>query len=96
MKDADGMPDNLVHIPNLQDQQEVLAFLKKWLTSGSEDLLQKLYRMDVSEKKLEEAFSNANPDIDKLAILVYERLCEKIKTRKSYPKDHNIDPELLW
>jgi hypothetical protein len=73
---------------------ERLEEFKKYLTEKMRDLLDKnynllintLYRIDISEKKLSELFSSRNKEIipEKLADLIIERQIEKINFRKRY------------
>ena len=73
---------------------EKLEEFRKYLTEKMKDMLDKnynllintLYRIDISEKKLAELFSNKNKESipQKLADLIIERQIEKINFRKRY------------
>lgn len=73
---------------------EKLEEFKIYLTEKMKDMLDKnynllintLYRIDISEKKLAELFSNKNKETipEKLADLIIERQIEKIRFRKMY------------
>ena len=73
---------------------EKLEEFRKYLTEKMKDLLDKnynllintLYRIDISEKKLAELFSSKNKEYipQKLADLIIERQIEKINFRKRY------------
>ena len=73
---------------------EKLEEFRKYLTEKMKDMLDKnynllintLYRIDISEKKLAELFSNKNKESipHKLADLIIERQIEKINFRKRY------------
>ena len=73
---------------------EKLEEFRKYLTDKMRDMLDKnynllintLYRIDISEKKLAELFSSKNKDSipDRLADLIIERQIEKIHFRKRY------------
>jgi hypothetical protein len=73
---------------------EKLEEFRKYLTDKIKDMLDKnynllintLYRIDISEKKLAELFSSKNKDSipDRLADLIIERQIEKIHFRKRY------------
>ena len=73
---------------------EQLEEFRKYLTEKMKDLLDKnynllintLYRIDISEKKLTELFSSKNKESipQKLADLIIERQIEKINFRKRY------------
>ena len=79
-------------IPN--NDFERLEEFRKYLTKKMRDLLDNnynllintLYRIDVSEKKLSELFSEKNKESipGKLADLIIERQIEKINFRKKY------------
>jgi aspartate/glutamate racemase len=66
------------------------------LERGAETFFQLMYRLDISEKKL-----NAVLDDDdvaaKIARLIYDRQLQKIKSRHEHRmKQENDDPELKW
>ena len=73
---------------------EKLEEFRKYLTEKMKDMLDKnynllintLYRIDISEKKLAELFSSKNKEYipQKLADLIIERQIEKINFRKRY------------
>ena len=73
---------------------EKLEEFRKYLTEKMKDMLDKnynllintLYRIDISEKKLAELFSSKNKESipQKLADLIIERQIEKINFRKRY------------
>jgi len=79
-------------VPN--NDYERLEEFRKYLTDKMRDMLDKnynllintLYRIDISEKKLAELFSSKNKDSipQKLADLIIERQIEKIHFRKRY------------
>ncbi|MFZ1279359.1 MAG: hypothetical protein WAR59_00885 [Ignavibacteriaceae bacterium] len=79
-------------IPN--NDFERLEEFRKYLAEKMRDLLDKnynllintLYRIDISEKKLAELFSSRNKELipEKLADLIIERQIEKINFRKRY------------
>jgi hypothetical protein len=66
------------------------------LERGPETFFQLMYRLDISEKKL-----NAVLDDDdvaaKIARLIYDRQLQKIHSRRTHrEKSPNDDPELKW
>ena len=73
---------------------ERLEEFRKYLTEKMTDMLDKnynllintLYRIDISEKKLSELFSSKNKDSipQKLADIIIERQIQKINFRKRY------------
>ena len=79
-------------IPN--NDFERLEEFRKYITEKMKEMLDKnynllintLYRIDISEKKLSELFSSKNKELipEKLADLIIERQVEKINFRKLY------------
>jgi hypothetical protein len=79
-------------IPN--NDFEKLEEFRKYLTEKIKEMLDKnynllintLYRIDVSERKLSELFSSKNKESipEKLADLIIERQIEKIEFRRQY------------
>jgi len=79
-------------IPN--NDFEKLEEFRKYLTEKMKNMLDKnynllintLYRIDISEKKLAELFSSKNKEAipNKIADLIIERQIEKINFRKRY------------
>jgi len=79
-------------IPN--NDFERLEEFRKYLTEKMKDMLDKnynslintLYRIDISEKKVSELFSSKNKELipEKLADLIIDRQIEKIHFRKRY------------
>lgn len=79
-------------VPN--NDYERLEEFRKYLSDKMKDMLDKnynllintLYRIDISEKKLSELFSAKNKESipQKLADLIIERQIEKINYRKRY------------
>mgnify|MGYP001325754932 CR=1 FL=1 len=79
-------------IPN--NDFERMEEFRKYLIKKMKDMLDKnynllintLYRIDISEKKLSELFSSKNKELipEKLADLIIERQIEKINFRKLY------------
>jgi hypothetical protein len=79
-------------VPN--NDYERLEEFRKYLTDKMKDMLDKnynllintLYRIDISEKKLAELFSAKNKESipQKLADLIIERQIEKINYRRRY------------
>ena len=84
-------------IPN--NDFERLEEFRKYLTEKMKDMLDKnynllintLYRIDISEKKVSELFSSKNKELipEKLADLIIERQIEKIHFRKLY-RERNL------
>ena len=66
------------------------------LERGPDTFFQLMYRLDISEKKLTAILDDDNVAA-KIARLVYDRQLQKIQSKRSSPKDPDIDdPELKW
>ncbi|RQO31777.1 hypothetical protein DBR32_07495 [Taibaiella sp. KBW10] len=65
------------------------------LSHNTEELFSKLYRLDVLEHKIKEAFNTE--DIPKqIATLIIERQFEKFETRRQFKKTTKPDEDLAW
>src|SRR5580698_6035042 len=63
---------------------------------GPETFFQLMYRLDISEKKLN-AVMNEDDVALKVARLIYDRQLQKIQSRMAYRKTHESgDPDLKW
>ena len=58
--------------------------IKELLEQNFEGLLQALYRIDVSEQKVQQAFASEGDVADTIAELIIEREIQKVETRKKY------------
>ncbi len=79
------IPDN--DFKRLEEFREYLTIKMKDLLDNNYNLLiNTLYRIDISEKKLSELFSSDNKELipGKLADLIIERQIQKINFRKLY------------
>ncbi len=80
----------LVHTNDIKTLREFQIFLSgkilKMMDSDYDLMINILYRMDISEKKLHELFAPDNREFipAKLADLIIERQLEKIKWRTKY------------
>jgi hypothetical protein len=73
--------------PGLEDLQKNLSMaICELLLHDYQKLLTLLYRIDVNEKKFQEAFKAGSSELisDKIAILVIEREIEKVESRNKY------------
>lgn len=69
--------------------------LTQILDQGPERFYQLMYRLDISEKKLNAVLQE--PDVAiQIAILIYDRQLQKVVSRQQHAKDTDIDPELRW
>jgi hypothetical protein len=83
----------------LQELTELLAVqVNHLLQTNFEQLVNLLYRIDVSEKALKQLLAQ-NPKADAghiIATLIIERQLEKIKTRQQYKTDGDFDGAEKW
>jgi len=66
------------------------------INQGPGTFYQLMYRLDISERKLNELHGSENA-AEKIARLIYDRQLEKVRSRqanKQRPED--VDPELKW
>ncbi|WP_222165441.1 hypothetical protein [Edaphocola aurantiacus] len=64
------------------------------LDHNTEELFSKLYRLDVAEERIKEAFGHENI-AQKIAALIVERQLEKMDSRKNF-KTPKPDDDLAW
>ena len=89
-------------IPTEATREEMEIFLaekiNQLITNDFTQLLQMLYRIDVSEQKLRSLLKqNTNTDAGKIiAALIIERQLEKIRSREQFRRDNNIDEAEKW
>jgi hypothetical protein len=91
-----GFPDDAT-MNDLQDR--LSACINDLIVHNFTKLINLLYRLDVSEKKLHQwLLENTATDAGKIiAALVIERELQKIKSRSGFQRnDGNIDENELW
>jgi hypothetical protein len=83
----------------LQELKELLAkHVNQLLQTNFEQLVNLLYRIDVSEKNLK-ALLAQNPKQDAgdiIAVLIIERQLQKIKSRQQFKTDADFEGEEKW
>lgn len=91
-----------LEVPETYSEEEILQSLEKrlgeLLERNPEEFFQTLYRIDIPERKMHEVLQQQDA-LAALAVLVYQRQLEKIKTRLKYRgafKSENVDDELKW
>lgn len=92
-----------ISIPPKSGGEELLRLLtshiNNMINSNLEQLVNLLYRIDVNEQKIRECLAN-KPGEDAaslIAILIIERLEQKIKSRQQYTqRDQSIKEEDSW
>lgn len=79
-------------------RQQLVDYINELLLHDFNKLVQLLYRIDVSEKKLKTVLSE-NQQTDAAVIitdLIIKRQEEKIKAKQSFKSDNNIAEEDKW
>ena len=89
-----------IQIPELVSEETILKQLAKrviyYLEKGPDAFFQLMYRLDISEKKLNSVV-NESDVAEKIARLIYDRQLQKIQSRLTTRKEAiNDDPELTW
>ncbi len=78
---------------------ELASFINDLIINDFAQLVQMLYRIDISEKKLKQLLTdNADKDAGKIiAEMIIERQLQKIKSRQQFSqRDNNIDENEKW
>ena len=79
-------------------KDEIVLYVNQLLLHDFNKLVQVLYTVDVSEKKLKELLQK-NPATDAaiiIADLLIERQDEKVKTKRSFKANDNIPDDEKW
>jgi hypothetical protein len=86
------LPENL----SKKEILEALEFrISELLKGNGEQFFQLMYRLDISEEKVNLALQN-NEAVNQLADLIYERQVDKVNLRKTFKKEKDIDKDLEW
>lgn len=65
------------------------------MSKGAEPFFQLMYRLDISEKKLQ-AVLGTNDVAERIARLIYDRQLQKIASREHFRNSASNDPDLEW
>ncbi len=89
-----------VEIPEFISEAALLHKIAERVTAliekSTEEFLQLMYRLDISEHKLHGVMHEAD-FAHKIARLIYDRQMEKIKSREMYSASNKEeDPDLKW
>jgi len=89
-----------LEIPDALTEEAILellaARLVKIIERGPDTFYQLMYRLDISEKKLNAVLQDKNVPL-KIAKLIYDRQLQKIQSRLNYRKEKESgDPDLKW
>lgn len=89
-----------LQLPDTLSEETILRLLAERivviLERGAETFFQLMYRLDISEKKLNAVLQEDDVPM-KIARLIYDRQLQKIKSRhENRMKTSSDDPELKW
>jgi hypothetical protein len=89
-----------LQLPDLISEEAILKLLAERIVTilerGAETFFQLMYRLDISEKKLNAVLGDDDVP-GKIARLVYDRQLQKIQSRLANRKtSESDDPELKW
>ena len=87
-------------LPDALSEEAILKLLADRIVTvlerGPETFFQLMYRLDISEKKLNAILLEDDVAM-KIARLIYDRQLQKIQSRMAHRKMHeNGDPDLKW
>jgi hypothetical protein len=86
--------------PVLISRETILEALEwkisQFLQQSSSTFFQLMYRLDVSEKKLQRALADRENGVKKVALLVFDRQMQKIHSRRRFPPPASEDEDLSW
>lgn len=91
-----------VTLPETVSEAEILAILElrvaEILQRGPDDFFQLMYRLDVSEHKLNNAMYVSEKPAADIARLIYNRQLQKIQARMAFRSQQvtEEDEDLLW
>ena len=89
-----------IQLPENYSEESILKLLAdrivQVLERGPETFFQLMYRLDISEKKLNAVLQDEDVAF-KIARLIYDRQLQKIRSREAFKgKAEKTDPELEW
>jgi len=89
-----------VSIPDIISEEAILKLLAervvKIIAQGPDVFFQLMYRLDISEKKLNSVMHDEHA-ADKIARLIYDRQLQKIQSRINNKSNRaDTDPDLKW
>ncbi len=90
-----------LEIPETISEEQILTQLEyrvaKLLSGNPESFFQLMYRLDVSEKRLNETIYTADRPSSAIARLIYDRQLQKIRSRAEFGgAPGGEDDELRW
>ncbi len=89
-----------LRLPDMLSEEAILKLLADRIVTllerGPEEFFQLMYRLDISEKKLNSVMQEDDVAV-KIARLIYDRQLQKIRSRQeNRMKKESDDPELKW
>lgn len=89
-----------LQLPDVISEEEILKRLAQRVTvlieQGPETFFQLMYRLDISEKKLN-GVMHEEYVAENIARLIYDRQMQKIQSRLLFKSmNEEVDPELKW
>ena len=88
-----------IQLPERLTEEAILQLLAEKIVAvlerGPEVFFQLMYRLDISEKKLNAVLLDQDVAM-KTAKLVYDRQLQKIQSRQAFRGEQSDDPELKW
>lgn len=104
-EDPISLPDKIINVTQSlrfesldEVNEKLIPLINALIDKDFQSLIQLLYRIDVSEKKIR-LYLNQKPNEDSanlIAHLIIERQLQKIETRKKFKKDSRENNEERW
>jgi len=91
-----------ITLPETVSEAEILAQLEQRVTEilqrGPDDFFQLMYRLDIAEKKLNDAMYASETPAAAIARLIYNRQLQKIQVRAAFKQSQPAgdDEDLKW
>jgi hypothetical protein len=85
-------------VPGISEADVLAALARRvtiLLSRDAETFFQTMYRLDISEARLNQALYSENPAVS-IASLIWDRQWEKARSRKQYQRPDVPDDELKW
>ena len=99
---ADNIPEFQLKVFDTENSYEafkniLVQKIRELINTNFADLVNILYRIDISEKKLKEQLQNDNPDSAGLiADMIIQRQVQKIETRTLFKNHQDIPENEKW
>lgn len=88
-----------LRLPDVLSEEAILKLLEErvivFLERGAETFFQLMYRLDISEKKLNAVLQEDNVAA-RIARLIYDRQLQKVRSRHENRMPESDDPELKY